>query len=200
MTRYDTMTSARRLGREGSCRRWPEAAGRARYEAMTVVCHELERGHAGMQDDLAGQASRRAVLTGHEVDRRKEVLVRLQDVLAAQGFESVLVGRHALTLHSHGRGPAHAPSPRDPELHVTGAGRCYVITTDGRQYRFADSGMHPADDPFGAAGFVLSSELGPDSVGRQAPVPADHRAGGRDRRLVGAGERALRRLRDDGVI
>jgi hypothetical protein len=32
-----------------------------------------------MQDDLAGQAPRRAALTGHEVDRRKAVLARLQD-------------------------------------------------------------------------------------------------------------------------
>ena len=49
-----------------------------------------------MQDDLAAQASRRAVLTGEEVECRKAVLTRLQDTLAAQGFDSVLVGRRAL--------------------------------------------------------------------------------------------------------
>ena len=126
-----------------------------------------------MQDDLAAQASRRAALTGHEVDRRKAVLARLQDALAAEGFESVLVGRHALTLRSPGGGLAQPSSPRDPELHVAGAGRCHVITTDGRQYRFADSGMHPADDPCGAAGFVLSASAGPD-----AAVAPGTRAGG----------------------
>ena len=159
-----------------------------------------QKGTEGMQEDLAAQPSRRAALTGHEVDRRKALLARLQDELAAEGFESVLVGRHALTLRSPSGGLAQPSSPRDPELHVAGAGRCHVVTTDGRHYRFADSGMHPADDPYGAAGFVLSASAGPGAEGRQVPVPADHGTGGRDLRLVGAGERALRQLRDDGVI
>ncbi len=151
-----------------------------------------------MQDDLAEQASLRTVLAGEEVDRRKIVLIRLQDALAAHGFESVIVGRHALTLH--GRGPAQPSRPGDPELHVVGAGRCQIVTTDGRHYRFGDSRMHPAADPHGAAGFVLSDDIGHDAAGRRAPVPVDHGAGGRDRSAIGVGERALRRLRDDGVI
>jgi len=153
-----------------------------------------------MQDDLAGQASRRTALEGDEVDRRKAVLIRLQDALAAQGIESVLVGRHALTLRSHGRGPAHPSKPGNPELHVVGAGRHRIVTTDGRHYRLGDNRMHPADDPRGAAGFVLSIDAGHDAVGRHAPALADHGAGGRDRVVVGAGERALRQLCDDGVI
>jgi hypothetical protein len=153
-----------------------------------------------MQDDLAAQASRRAVLTGEEVECRKAVLTRLQDTLAARGFDSVLVGRRALTLRSHSPGSAQLSSPRDPELHVVGLGRCHVITTDGRQYRFAVSGVHSADDPCGAAGSVLSADAGHDAAWRQVPALADHGAGGRDRVVVGAGERALRQLRDDGVI
>ena len=153
-----------------------------------------------MQDDLVGQASRRTALAAEEVDRRKAVLIRLQDVLAARGFDSVLVGRRALTLRSHGRGSAQPSRSGDPELHVIGPGRRHVITTDGRQYRFAESDTHPAGDPSGAAGFVLSGALVPDADGRQLPALADRGAGGRDRRLIGAGERALRQLRDDGVI
>jgi hypothetical protein len=153
-----------------------------------------------MQDDLAEQASRRTALAGEEVDRRKVVLIQLQDALAAQGIESVLVGRHALTLRSHGHGPAQPSRPGDPELHVLGAGRHRIITTDGRHYRLRDSRMHPADDPRGAAEIVLSADAGHDAVGRQALALADHGSGGRDRTVVGVGERALRRLRDDGVI
>ncbi len=151
-----------------------------------------------MQDDLAEQASLRTVLAGEEVDRRKIVLIRLQDALAAHGFESVIVGRDALKLH--GRGPARPSRPGDPELHVLGAGRFHIVTTDGRLYRFADNRMHSADDPGGAAGRMLSADLGHDAAGRRAPVPVDHGAGGRDRNAIGVGERALRRLRDDGVI
>jgi len=151
-----------------------------------------------MQDDLAEQASRRMVLAGAEVDRRKVVLIRLQDALAARGFESVIVGRHALKLS--GRGPAQPSRPGDPELHVLGAGRCHIVTTDGRLYRFADNRMHSADDPGGAAGCMLSADLGHDCAGRQPPAPVDHGVGGRDRTAIGVGERALRRLRDDGVI
>ena len=153
-----------------------------------------------MQDDLAGQAAPRTALAGEEADRRKAVLGRLQDALAAQGLAAVLVGRHVLTLHGHGRGPVQPSRPGDPELHVAGAGRRHVITTDGRQYLFADRRMHPADDPRGAAALVLPPGAGRDAAWRQAPGPADDGAGGRDRAVVGAGERALRRLRDDGVI
>lgn len=151
-----------------------------------------------MKDELAGQASRRTALVGEEVDRRKVVLLRLQDALAARGFESVLVGRHALTLR--GAGPAQPSRPADPELHVLGADRCRIVTTDGRHYRFADSRLHPADDPRGAARCVLSADIGHDDAGRQVPALADRGTGGRDRTVVGVGERALRRLRDDGVI
>jgi hypothetical protein len=151
-----------------------------------------------MQDDLAEQASRRTVLADAEVDRRKVVLIRLQDALAAQGVESVIVGRHALKLS--GRGPAQPSRPADPELRVLGADRCRIVTTDGRYYRFGDSRMHPADDPRGAARSVLSADVGHDASGRQVPALADRGAGGRDRTAIGVGERALRRLRDDGVI
>jgi hypothetical protein len=199
MTCCDTIRPlAQAHGRKGNFAERAEAAGLAWHEA--VVCHELERGHAGMQDDLAEQASRRTALTDEEVDRRKVVLIQLQDALADQGFESVLVGRHALTLRSHGRGPAQPSRPGDPELHVVGAGRHRIVTTDGRHYRLGDSRMHPADDPRGAAGFVLSIDVGHDTARRQAPALADHGSGGRDRTVVGVGERALRRLCDDGVI
>jgi hypothetical protein len=167
------------------------------HEAIAVTRHELE-GNAGMQDDFAERASRRTALAGEEVDRRKVVLLRLQDVLAVRGVESVIVGRHALTLR--GAGPAQPSGPADPELHVLGTDRCRIVTTDGRHYRFADSRLHPADDPRGAARSVLSADIGHDDAGRQAPELADRGPGGRDRTVVGVGERALRRLCDDGVI
>jgi hypothetical protein len=151
-----------------------------------------------MQDDLAEQASRRTVLGGEEVYRRKVVLLRLQDALAARGVESVIVGRRALTLR--GTGPAPPPRPGDPQLHVLSADRHHVITTDGRHYRFADNRMHPANDPGGAAGYFLPADICRDSARGQVPAPANHGAGGRDGAVAGAGERALRRLRDDGVI
>jgi hypothetical protein len=151
-----------------------------------------------MQDDRAGQAMLRPALAGQEAARRKIVLIRLQDALAALGIESVVVGRHTLTLR--GRGPVQPSRPGDPELHVVGTGRCHVITTDGLHYCFGDSRMHSAGDPCGAAGFVLSAEAGHDAAGRRAPALADHGSGGRDRTVVGVGERALRRLCDDGVI
>jgi hypothetical protein len=59
--------------------------------------------------------------------------------------------------------------------------------------------MHPADDPGGAAGCFLSADTGRDRASAQVPALADHGAGGRDG-AVGAGERALRCLRADGVI
>jgi hypothetical protein len=151
-----------------------------------------------MQDDFAEQASRRAVLTGEEADRRKVVLIRLQDALAAMGVESVVVGRHALTLR--GSGPAPPSRPGDPELHVLGPDWCRIVTTDGGHFRFADGRMHPADDPSGAARYVLAADTCQDSAGRPAPAQVDHGPGGRDSAVLGAGERALRRLRDDGVI
>src|ERR1022692_3452017 len=151
-----------------------------------------------MQDDLAEQASHRTVLAGEEVYRRKVVLLRLQDALAARGVESVIVGRRALTLR--GTGPAPPSRPGDPELHILGGSRRRIVTTDGRHYRSADSRMHPADDPHGAAGYVLAADTGRVSASGQVPAPADRGADERDGAVVGAGERALRCLRDDGVI
>ena len=105
-----------------------------------------------MQDDLGEKASRPPMLAGEEVDRRKAVLIRLQDALAARSVESVLVGRRTLTL----RGAGPAPSrPGDPELHVLAADLHRIVTTDGQNYRLADGRMHPGDDPSGAAGCVL---------------------------------------------
>ena len=92
MTRYDTMAISP-AAQQGRHLLRTAGSGWPGHEAVTVICHELERGHGGMQDDLAAQASRRAVLTGEDVDRRKAVLARLQDALAAQGFDSVLVGQ-----------------------------------------------------------------------------------------------------------
>ena len=46
---------------------------------------------------------------------------------------------------------------------------------------------------------VLSADAGLDAAWRQVSTLADHGADVRDR-AVGVGERALRRLRDDGVI
>ena len=143
-----------------------------------------------MPDDLAEEDLARTVLTDAESDRRKAVLVRLQDALTDHGLESVIVGRQVLALRD--RGPV-LPSRRDPQLHVLGPGQCHVVITDGRHYRFADGSSHPADDPGGAAGCVLSADIGP---GRAEPVPVERSDG----LIAGAGERALRRLRDTGVI
>jgi len=151
-----------------------------------------------MQDDLAEQAARRTVLVSGEADRRKAMLIRLQDALATQGVESVVVGRHSLTLR--GTGPGQPARPGEPELHVLGPDRRHIVTTDGWYYRFADSCLHPADDPHGAAGCVLSADTCRHGAVRQAPDPADPERGGRGDAVVGAGERALRQLCDDGVI
>ena len=140
-----------------------------------------------MPDDLAEQEP---VLAGAEADRRRALLARLQNELAAQGFQSVLVGRQVLALRDRGPVP---PSRRNPELHVSGPGQCRVVTTDGDHYRFADGSSHPADDPGGAAGCVMSADRGP---GRTEPLPAERADG----LLAGAGERALRHLRDTGII
>jgi hypothetical protein len=140
-----------------------------------------------MPDDLPEQGP---ALTGAEAGRRKALLARLQDELATQGFQSMLVGRQVLALRD--RGPV-LPSLRNPELHVSGPDQCHVVTTDGDHYRFADGASHPADDPGGAAGCVMSADRGP---GRTEPLPVERADG----LLAGAGERALRRLRDTGVI
>ena len=151
-----------------------------------------------MQDDLAEQALRRTVLAGEEVYRRKVVLLRLQDALTARGVESVIVGRRALTLR--GAGPAPPPRPGNPELHILGTHRRHIVTTVGRHYRTSDSRPHPTDDPRAAAEYFLPADLGHDVAAPQARAPVDHEPGRRDGAVVGVGERALRRLRDDGVI
>jgi hypothetical protein len=138
-----------------------------------------------MPDDLAEQEP---TLTGAEADRRKALLARLQDELATQGFRFVLVGRQVLALRDRGPVP---PSRRNPELHVSGPGQCHVVTTDGDHYRFPDGASHPADDPGGAAECVMSADRGP---GRAEPLPVERADG------LLAGERALRRLRDTGII
>ena len=149
-----------------------------------------------MQDDPSENAARRTVLASEEVNRRKAVLILLQDELAATGVESVVVGRRALTLRGAGPAPYR---PADPELHVFAADRSRVVTTDGRHYRFADGRVHLADDPRGAARCVLSADACQDDTGCQASVPASHALGRRDG-TAGAGERALRNLGCDGVI
>jgi hypothetical protein len=151
-----------------------------------------------MQDHLAGSPSRHAVLAGEEVARRKAVLARLQEVLTVHGLESVLVGRHILALG--GTTAARTPGPGDPALHVLGDGRRQVITTDGRAYHFADASTHPADDPGGAARRVLFADIRNDWHGPQLPAAAGQGAARPDGTVIGAGERALRRLRDEGVI
>lgn len=149
-----------------------------------------------MQADPPESASRRTVLAGEEVHRRKAVLILLQDALAAAGVESVIVGRRVLTLYGTGPAPSR---PEDPELHVLAADRSLIVTTDGRHYRFADGRVHLADDPRGAAGCVLPADARQGDIGCQASVPASHAPGRRDG-TVGAGERALRNLGDGGVI
>jgi hypothetical protein len=150
-----------------------------------------------MQDHLAGQASRRTFLTGEEAERRKLVLVRLQDALAAEGVESVIVGRRGLTLRSGE--PWQPCRPGDPELHVLGADRCRIVTTDGRQFRLADNRMHPAGDPRGAARWLLPADICGEA-GLGVSALADDGPGGPEGAVGGAGERALRKLLADGVI
>jgi len=151
-----------------------------------------------MVDDSGGPAAGLAVLAAEEADRRKAVLARLQEVLAVHGLASVLAARHILVLR--GAGPAQPSGPGNPELHILGAGRRQVITTDGRLYHFGDVGTHPADDPGGAAGCVLFADIRHDWNGHQPPASADHGAARRDGIIIGAGEGALRRLREEGVI
>lgn len=151
-----------------------------------------------MQDDPAEQAARRTILVSGEADRRKVMLARLQEALAEQGVESVVAGRHSLTLH--GAGPGQPSRPADPELHVLGPDRHHIVTTDGWYYRFADNRMHPADDPRGAAGCVLSAGTCRHGALRRRPESVDHVPGRRGDAVAGAGERALRQLCDDGVI
>src|SRR4051812_29065226 len=102
-----------------------------------AACERRTRGPRAMPDDLAEQGP---TLTGAEAGRRKALLARLQDELATQGFQSVLVGRQVLSLRDRGPVP---PSRRNPELHVSGPGQCRVVTTDGDQYCFADGSSHP---------------------------------------------------------
>lgn len=111
-----------------------------------------------MQDDPAEQATRR-VLTSDEADRRKAVLTRLRDELATRGIESVLAGRHTLILS--GCGPWAPSGPGDPELHVLGVGGRCIVATDGQRYQFAEGSTHSADDPSGAAGYVLAARDAP---------------------------------------
>jgi hypothetical protein len=138
----------------------------------------------------------RTVLACEEADRRKVALAGLQEALAALGVDSVLAGRRTLTLR--GSGPASTARVGDPELHVRGAGHSRVVTTDGQYYSFADGGTHPVGDPSGAAGRILSDCVPSGSTRSQPLAPPDQRDGGRDG--MGAGERALRRLYDEGVI
>ena len=162
--------------------------------AARTPSRTLPPANAGREDH--GQCrttspNRKPALTGAEADRRKALLARLQDELAAQGLQSVLVGRQVLALRDRGPVP---PSRRNPELHVSGPGQCHVVTTDGDHYRFADGSSHPADDPGGAAGCVhVRRPSAPDAL---SPCPLERADG----LLAGAGERALRRLRDTGVI
>ena len=113
-------------------------------------------------------------------------------MLAVHGLASVLAARHILVLR--GAGPAQPSGPGDPELHILG-GRRQVITTDGRGYHFAGCRRHPA----GAARLILPADMLAGDMKRQLPPPADRGAGGPDR-VMGAGERALRRLCEVGVI
>ena len=138
----------------------------------------------------------RTVPAGEETDRRRDALTRLQDALMALGVDSVLVGRRFLTLR--GAGPARPARAGDPELHVRGVGHGHVVTADGQRYHFAGSRTHPADDPGGAADRILSDCAPCGSTGSQPLGPADQPDGGRDG--MGAGERALRRLCDEGII
>lgn len=151
-----------------------------------------------MQDDQAGQASPRTAVAAHDTNRRKAVLIRLQDSPEAEGFESVLVGRRTLVMRS--RCPGQLSTPGEPELHVVGTIPCHVVTTDGQLYRFGDHSTHPADDPAGAVRHVSPADADHGQTGPQAPAPADGDAAGRGGIPAGAGERALRRLCDDGVI
>jgi len=148
-----------------------------------------------MLDDPA-RAPHPAALTAGEADRRKALLARLQDELAACGVRSVLAGRQILRL----RGGRHAqpPLPGDPQLHVLGTGHCQVITTDGRNYQLPRC-RHPAGDPGGAARCILLADQDHEDAASRVPGDEDGQTGGRVR-VIGAGERALRRLLEDGVI
>jgi hypothetical protein len=142
-----------------------------------------------MREDTAERATAVTMLTDAEALRRKAVLRRLQVELAAIGIESVLAGRHRLSLKDSG---PWSPSGRvDPELHVLGAGNRFVVTTDGERYLFEGSVVHTAADPTGAAAHAAGIVIPAQTAGHEPGAAG---------RFMGAGERALRQLIDDGVI
>jgi|SRR5215831_2499324 len=97
-------------------------------------------------------------LTRAEADRRKAILGRLKDALAAKRIVSALAGRRTLVLRSAQGGPADlsdgygAPErPADPQLYVFAAGDVHIVTTDGEVYWFAGGRAYPVRDPDRAA-------------------------------------------------
>jgi hypothetical protein len=151
-----------------------------------------------MHDTNAEAASRPTILDREEANRRKAALARLQDELADLGVESVLVGRHVLRLS--GPGPWQPSGPADPELHVLATNWRCTVTTDGERYQLINGAKHPADDPAGAARHLLDVGTRRDYSGSPVPALLVAHQPAREVRAIGAGERALRQLRDDGVI
>ena len=81
--------------------------------------------------------------------------------------------------------------PVDPELHVLGTGCRCIVTTDGERYLLSDGAAHPAADPAGAAAHVAGTTVCAQAAGHEPDASG---------RVMGAGERALRQLIEDGII
>lgn len=95
-------------------------------------------------------------LTKTEVERRKDLLLRLQNALADRQITSALAGRRTIVLRSaqdgQGRGGYREPVKlADPELYVFAAGGVNVVTTDAEFYWLSAGHPHPTADPGGAA-------------------------------------------------
>jgi hypothetical protein len=150
-----------------------------------------------MRDDTAGHPATdaEAVLPPAEANRRKAVLRRLKDELAARSVESVLAGRHVLRLST--AAPWSQSGPINPELHIPSTG--IRITTDGHRYQLTDGTVHDTDDPASAADHVIAAEVR-NNAGPGQPAPSASDDPAPPTRVIGPGEQALRQLIDDGII
>lgn len=111
------------------------------------------------QSTLCTPSPRPPVLPDAQVTRRVALLTELQNALAAQGLDSVLVRTRRLVLRSDG-GRVEPSGPTDPQLHIFAPEGKDIATTNGTVYCFASGQAHPTDDPCGAATARKASSAG----------------------------------------